>query len=185
MALIIEGLPTPIALRSAVTLTDEELLRFSSDNPDYRIERNAQGEIIVMSLVGGVGGAHEAYVIGELSFWSKLNGSGRCFSSASGFTLPDTSCLSPDVAWISHLRWNTLTLVQQTSFPPLCPDFVIEIRSATDPRETSQPKCSFGSRTEQSSRGLSTPSPPASPSTGPASPLKPSTTPYRSPQRHP
>ena len=140
MTLNLESLPAPLALRTAATITNDELLRFSSENPDFRMERNAQREITILSPVGGVGGTHEAYVMGEFYVWTKLDGTGRCFSSASGFSLPDGSCLSPDASWLSLERWNALTLAQQTSFPPLCPDFLLEVRSASDSRKTLEDK---------------------------------------------
>ena len=140
MPLNVESLAVPLALRPAVSLTDEELMRFSSDNKGYRIERNAQGEIQIMSPVGGLGNIHEIYVATEINLWVRQTGSGRCFSSTCGFVLPDGSCLSPDAAWLPLERWNALTLAQQTSFPPLCPDFLIEIRFNSDSRKTLEAK---------------------------------------------
>ena len=134
MPLNLESLAPPISLRPSVTLSDEQLMRFSADNQPYRIERTAQGDITIMSPVGGIGSSHEEYVSGEFYLWNKQNGTGKSFSPSAGFTLPDGSCLSPDVAWVAFARWNALTLEQQTGFPPLCPDFVIEIRSASDAR---------------------------------------------------
>ncbi len=140
MPLNLESLAAPISLRSAVTLSDEELMRFSADNKLYRIERNAQGDITIMSPVGGIGSANEDYVSGEFYLWTRQDGSGKSFSPSAGFNLPDGSCLSPDVAWMTLARWNALTLKQQTGFPPLCPDFIIEIRSASDPRSMVEAK---------------------------------------------
>lgn len=132
MTINLDGLAPPIALRPSVSLSDEELMRFSSDNKGCKIERNHRGEITIMSPVGGIGSAHEEYVSGEFYIWTKQNGTGKMFSPSGGFNLPDGSCLSPDVGWMTLDRWNSLTLKQQTGFPPLCPDFVIEVRSATD-----------------------------------------------------
>ena len=107
-------------------------MRFSADNKGYKIERNAQGEITIMSPVGGIGSSHEQYVSGELYVWNKQSATGKIFSPSGAFDLPDGSCLQPDAAWMTLDRWNGLTQQQQTGFPPLCPDFFIEVRSAGD-----------------------------------------------------
>ncbi len=140
MPLNLESLATPISLRPAITLSDEELMRFSRDNKPYKIERNAKGEITIMSPVGGIGSTHEGYVVTKFFNWALDRGDGIPFNSNAGFNLPDGSCLSPDTAWISLPRWNALTLKQQTGFPPLCPDFLIEIRSASDSRRDLEAK---------------------------------------------
>ena len=136
MPLNLDRLAPPIVLRPSVTLTDEELMRFSADNKPYKVERNNRGEITIMTPVGGIGSAHEADVAYELFAWNKRSQTGKVFSPGAGFNLPDGSCLSPDAAWVSLARWNALTLKQQTGFPPLCPEFLIEIRSASDARHT-------------------------------------------------
>jgi Uma2 family endonuclease len=140
MPLNLDSLAPPISLRPSVTLSDEELMRFSEDNKPYKIERNNRGEITIMTPVGGIGSAHEEYVSGEFYIWTKRDGTGKGFSPSAGFNLPDGSCLSPDVAWMTLDRWTSLTVKQQTGFPPLCPDFVIEVRSATDPRQMVEAK---------------------------------------------
>jgi Uma2 family endonuclease len=140
MSLNLTSLIPPISLRSAATLSDEELMRFSEDNKPYKIERNPHGEITIMTPVGGIGSGHEADVAYELLHWTKTIGSGRAFISSAGFNLPDGSCLSPDAAWMPLERWNSLSLKQQTGFPALCPDFIIEVRSQTDPRDSLEAK---------------------------------------------
>ena len=115
-------------------------MRFSEDNKPCKIERNRFGDITIMTPGGGLGSTHEEYVSGEFYIWTKRDGTGRIFSPSAGFNLPDGSCLSPDVAWMKLDRWNALTLKQQTGFPPLCPDFLIEIRSASDSRRTLEAK---------------------------------------------
>lgn len=127
------GIPFPITLRPAVRLSDKQLLAFSLNNRVYRMERNVQGEIEIMPPVGGDGSRWEAYVIREVDLWAEEHG-GVSFSSNGGFSLPDGSMLSPDAAWVSQTRWDALTEEQRCSFPPLCPDFVIEVLSASDSR---------------------------------------------------
>ncbi len=127
------GLPLPVALRTLIPVTDDELMAFSRQNRPYRIERNAKGELEIMSPAGSEGSSWEALVIGELSFWAREHG-GVSFSSNGGFTLSDGSMRSPDAAWISSTRWGSLSKAERKGYAPLCPDFVIEILSASDSR---------------------------------------------------
>lgn len=140
MTLDLSSLSAPVLLRPAIALTDEELMRFSETNKPYRFERNKQGEIVMMSPVGGVGGTHEAYVGWSLYQWNESTGSGVAFMANTGFNLPDGSCLSPDAAWLSLDRWNALTAKEQAGFPPSCPDFLIEVRSQSDSRRILEEK---------------------------------------------
>ncbi len=128
-------LSMPIALRSCVPITDEQLMRFSERNRPYRVERNQQGEITITTPVGGIGGGNEMHVCFELMAWARQNGAGKAFSPSTGFNLPDGSCLSADASWLPYSRWNSLTLEQKAGYPPLCPDFVIEVRSRSDTRK--------------------------------------------------
>ena len=133
------GLPLPVIVRPATALTDDELMLFSQRNQGYRIERNSQGELEIMSPSGGDGSRWESRVIRELDVWAEQNG-GASFSSNGGFHLPDGSVLSPDAAWISAARWNALSKDERRRFPPLCPDFLIEILSASDSRAVLEKK---------------------------------------------
>ncbi len=133
-------LTLPITLRPSAPVSDEELMRFSEQNKPYKIERNKEGEITVMTPVGGIGSTHERYVNGELYIWTRKAGTGIDFSPSVGFNLPDGSCLSPDASWVALDRWNALTPSQQSGFPPLCPDFLIEVRSQSDPRRMVEAK---------------------------------------------
>ncbi len=130
----VTDLELPIDLRPFTRVTDKELLRFAVENKPYRIERNSQGEITTMTPVGGIGSSHEAYVASSLSQWNEVRQAGVAFISNAGVRLPDHSCLSPDAAWIDLARWNKLTPEEQEGYPPLCPDFLIEVRSRSDPR---------------------------------------------------
>ncbi len=136
---IVAGIPLPVVLRPEPPLNDAELLTFSQRNPLYRIERNAKGELEIMTPLGGDGSRWEALVIRELGYWADENG-GVVFSSNGGFSLADGSMLSPDASWISDDRWNALTREQRRSFPPICPDFLVEILSASDSRSTLRAK---------------------------------------------
>ena len=128
------GLPLPIILRPPSPLSDDELLLLSSRNDALRIEKHANGDISVMTPVGGQGGHLEARIIGRLMVWADEDGRGIAFSSNVGFNLPDGSMLSPDASWVSLERWDALSPEQKAKYPPLCPEFVIEILSESDSR---------------------------------------------------
>ncbi|WP_263411614.1 Uma2 family endonuclease [Terriglobus tenax] len=137
--IVLSGLTMPLILRPAAPVSDEELMSFSRQNKPFRIEKNAEGEIVMMTPVGGQGGYWETFVASELFFWAKENG-GMAFSSNVGFNLPDGSTLSPDASWVSQQQWNALTKKQQAGYPPLCPEFVVEILSASDSRQLLETK---------------------------------------------
>ena len=107
-------------------------MRFCSANELVRVERDSNGELILMSPTGSEGSGIDTDVTVELSIWARLDGRGKVFGSNAGFTLPDGSMRSADAHWISWHRWNALTPEEQKSFAPLCPEFVIEVRSETD-----------------------------------------------------
>ena len=113
-------------------LSDERFAELCSENDPLRLERDEKGAIIVMSPSFSEGGSVELDVAGELRTWAMADGRGRHFGPSAGFTLPDTSVRAADAAWVSWQRWNALTTQQQKSFAPVCPEFVIEVRSETD-----------------------------------------------------
>ena len=115
-----------------VALTDEQFYQLCQDNENWRLEKNAQGELIIMPPVGGISGKRESDLNADLVIWNRQTQLGQVFSSSTIFTLPSGAKRSPDVAWVKSDRWESLTLEEQEKFPPLCPDFVIELRSRTD-----------------------------------------------------
>jgi Uma2 family endonuclease len=112
-------------------LTDDEFFDFCQINSELRIERNKSGELLIMSPTGGTTGNRSGSVFGELYIWSRQDGTGLCFDSSTGFKL-SMGDKSPDASWIKLERWNTLSQEQQDKFAPICPDFVVELRSASD-----------------------------------------------------
>ena len=122
----------PVRIRPEHAMTDEELMRFCAVNDPLRIERDSNGELIVMSPSGSEGGGTELDVASQLLVWARQDGRGRAFGSNAGFTLPDGSVRAGDAMWVSWQRWNSLTAEDQKRFAPLCPEFVIEVRSETD-----------------------------------------------------
>jgi len=123
-----------------VGLSDEQFYHLCQVNQNWQLERNAKGELIIMPPVGGVSGSHEADLISVLWLWNRQTQAGKVFSSSTIFRLPQGGSRSPDVAWVTLERWNKLTILEQERFPPLCPDFLIELRSRTDSLEELQEK---------------------------------------------
>lgn len=113
-------------------MSDEQFYDFCRTNPDLRIERNANGEIVVMPPAFADTGNRNGRVFGQLYVWAEAEGTGEVFDSSSGFTLPNGAMRSPDAAWILSDRWNRLEPEQQASFAPIAPDFVVELRSSSD-----------------------------------------------------
>ena len=130
LALTDTGLP--VRLRFERPMTDEELMRFCAENETARVERDAKGELIVMSPTGSEGSGWNSEIITDLNLWARQDGRGKVFDSNGGFTLPDGSMRAPDAAWVSLRRWNALSREDQKRFAPICPEFVIEVRSETD-----------------------------------------------------
>ncbi len=127
------SLTLPLVLETTeVHLTDEQFYQLCRSNPDLSIERNAKGALIVMTPVGGEGGSYEMALGGELYLWNKQSGQGKVFSSSTLFKLPNGGDRSPDAAWVELSRWQSLTPEQRRKFPPIAPDFVIELRSPSD-----------------------------------------------------
>ncbi|MGL5082060.1 MAG: Uma2 family endonuclease [Microcoleaceae cyanobacterium] len=123
---------TTLKLSPIIQLTDEQFYRLCQFNPDLRLERNAQGELIVNPPTGGDTGAANAGLTAKFWNWSEENRLGKIFDSSTGFKLPNGATRSPDVSWIHSERWNQLSPKQQASFPPIAPDFVLELMSPSD-----------------------------------------------------
>jgi Uma2 family endonuclease len=121
-------------------LSDEEFYQLCQDNRDLRFERNDQGDLVIMPPTGRETGNINAKITVKLGIWAEKNGSGVFFDSSTGFTLPNGAARSPDAAWIPWEKWNSLTPKQREGFVPLCPDFVIELRSKSDSLKSLQAK---------------------------------------------
>lgn len=132
---------SPLRLKlDTVNLTDEQFYQLCQNNQELKFERTASGELIIMPPVGGESGNREADLIIDLGIWNRQTGLGYTFSSSTIFKLPNGGDRSPDVAWIQKQRWEALTPEQRRKFPPIAPDFVIELRSATDDLATLRQK---------------------------------------------
>lgn len=124
---------SPLTLNlDTLHLTDEQFYQLCQNNRELHFERTARGDLIIMSPVGGESGNREADFIIDLGIWNRQTDLGFTFSSSTVFKLPNGADRSPDTAWIQRQRWEALTPEQRRRFPPIAPDFVIELRSATD-----------------------------------------------------
>ena len=117
---------------AAVKLTDEQFYQLSLANRDLRLERTASGEMIIMPPTGGGTGKRNSDLNIQLGLWNRETKLGFVFDSSTGFKLPNGATRSPDAAWVKRDCWDALTLEQQEQFPPLCPDFVVELQSPSD-----------------------------------------------------
>jgi Uma2 family endonuclease len=127
-------------LNSIIKLTSEQFYQLCEDNPDLQLERNANGELIVMPPTGGETGKRNLTAGAQLWIWNDQTELGEAFDSSTGFTLPNKADRSPDVSWVEKSRWSALTPEQKDKFIPLCPDFVIELLSPTDSLKKTQEK---------------------------------------------
>lgn len=119
-------------LNPIIKLTREQFYKLCETNPELKLERNAQGELIVMPPTGGETGRSNSSINAQIYIWNETKQLGEVFDSSTGFTLPSGADRSPDVSWVEKSRWDGLTKEQKEKFIPLCPDFVIEIMSPSD-----------------------------------------------------
>jgi Uma2 family endonuclease len=130
----------PSRLKLKIDLTDEQFFQMCQKNRDYRFERTLSGELLIMPPTGSDTGNRNFDMVVELGIWNKQTKLGKGFDSSTGFTLPNGAERSPDASWVKIERWNALTPEQQQKFAPICPDFVIELRSRTDSLKDLQEK---------------------------------------------
>lgn len=130
----IESYTEPLVLRTrpALDLTEDQFFALCQLNRDLRIERNAEGEWLIMPPAGGGTGRREAEIIFQLAQWAKRDRTGLVYSPSTGFRLANTAVRAPDAAWVLRSRLDAIPAEQQEKFLPLCPDFVLELRSPTD-----------------------------------------------------
>jgi Uma2 family endonuclease len=113
-------------------ITDDEFFEFCAANRELRIEMSSDGEMIIMLPVGSEGGKRNFNLTGAFAVWVKSDGSGFGFDSSTGYSLPNGAKRSPDLSWIRKSRWNAIPKSLRKKFAPICPDFVVELRSETD-----------------------------------------------------
>jgi len=132
MSFALNEIEPPIRFRPDTPMTDEKFMRFCAANEPMRFERDANGEILVMTPSGSRTSRINSQITHLLTAWAQDDGRGIAFDSNGGFSLPDGSVRAADAAWVGLDRWQALTDTQQSGFAPICPDFVIELRSPSD-----------------------------------------------------
>ncbi|TAE61618.1 MAG: Uma2 family endonuclease [Nostocales cyanobacterium] len=129
-----------INLNPIIRFSDDQFYQLCRENPDVKFERNAKGELLVMSPTGGETGRSNSEINADFVIWNRKHKLGVCFDSSTCFKLPNGANRSPDVAWIQKERWDNLTSEEKTKFPPIAPDFVLELMSPTDSLQETQKK---------------------------------------------
>ena len=132
MNLVVPEQCFPLRLIHETPMSDGDLLRFCAANEEFRVEREPNGEILVMTPANSKTSKTNLRIGRLLDEWAETDGRGVAFDSSGGFTLPDTSMRNPDAAWMLGPRWNAMSDEEQSSFAPACPDFIIELRSPSD-----------------------------------------------------
>lgn len=121
-----------VRLHPAMCPTDEQFYEFCRFNRELRIERGAEGEVTIMAPAGWESGRRNAEITAQLQVWAREDGTGTAADSSTGYVLPNGAVRSPDGSWVSNARLASVAPEQRSRFLPLCPDFVIELRSPGD-----------------------------------------------------
>jgi Uma2 family endonuclease len=128
--------PIPLVVPPGLRVSHRAFEKFCQANPDLRMERTARGVLEVMAPTSSDTGRQNGWLTAQVVLWAMDDSSGTAFDSSAGFTLPNGAIRSPDASWISNDRWNALTTEQRKlGFAPICPDFVVELRSNSDSKE--------------------------------------------------
>ncbi|WP_414552136.1 Uma2 family endonuclease [Anabaena sp. CCY 0017] len=129
-----------VNLKSVIDMTDDQFFQLCQNNRELRFERTANGDLIIMPPTGGETGNRNGRLNQQLFNWTDADGTGIAFDSSTCFKLPNGADRSPDASWIKLERWNALSDEEKQKFPPICPDFVIELLSPSDSLKTTQDK---------------------------------------------
>ena len=135
-----QALPVKLEFDPELRMSDDDYYNLCMANPDVCIERTAKGEIIIVPPCGAESDYRGADVISQLKVWARHDRRGKAFGSSVAFILPTTAVLSPDAAWVSNDRLSRLTKDQLRKFPPVCPEFVVEVMSPSDRLKSAQEK---------------------------------------------
>ena len=123
-----------------LTITHAEFVKLAQANRELQLERTARGELIIVPPAGSITGNRNADISGQLWLWNRQTKLGVVFDSSTGFQLPNGAGRAPDAAWIHKERWEALSLEEQETFAPICPDLVVELRSRNDTMESLRTK---------------------------------------------
>ncbi len=132
--------PLVLRTRPALDLSEDQFFELCQLNRDLRIERNAEGELLILAPAGGETSQREAEITWQLVDWAKRDRTGVAFDSSTGFRLPNTAVRSPDAAWMLGVRLDAIPADQREKFIPACPAFALELRSPSDQLQDVQAK---------------------------------------------
>ena len=132
MEAFIEGATTLLAIPKGFKVTPKQFEQLADAEQIARLELTKDEELIIMSPTGGEAGRKNFNLYLDLGNWNRQTNLGEAFDSSTVFVLPNGARRSPDVSWIKLERWNSLTLKEKQGFPPITPDFVIELVSPSD-----------------------------------------------------
>ncbi len=135
-----ETMPVVLHVPTALEMTQDQFFEFCQANRDLRIERTAEGDLLIMPPAGAETSHRNAGLTAVFYVWARKDGSGLVFDSSGGFKLPNGATRAPDVAWVARSRWDALAAEERKGFAPLCPDFILELRSPSDDLSTLQDK---------------------------------------------
>lgn len=121
-----------ISIPKGFKITPQQFEQLANTEQQIRMELSKEGELIIMSPTGGEAGEKNFNLYLDLGIWNRQTKLGKAFDSSTLFILPNGARRSPDVSWIKLERWNNLTLQEKQGFPPISPDFVIELVSPSD-----------------------------------------------------
>ena len=127
-----EALPATLRLNPELRMNDDDYYKFCMANPDVRFERTAKGEIVIVPPAGWESDHSNTTILGQLEPWARRDDRGKVSGPSAEFILPTGAALSPDAAWVSNDRLAGLSKDQRRRFPPVCPEFVIEVMSPSD-----------------------------------------------------
>ncbi|MFO0051416.1 MAG: Uma2 family endonuclease [Dolichospermum sp.] len=136
----LEILPMVLQMLPNMVMTDDQFFDFCQLNRHFRIERNQIGDLFIMSPTGSETEERNFNLIVQLGIWTKQDGTGVGFGSSGGFTLPNGAVRSPDAAWIKRTKWEAIPADKRKKFAPICPEFVVELRSENDSLSTLKEK---------------------------------------------
>jgi Uma2 family endonuclease len=122
----------PIVMPAGLRVSERAFWRLCQANPDLRLERDSDGNLIVMPPAGMDSSQRNMSIGAQLWYWNQRSGLGIAFDSSAGFTLPNTAIRGPDATWMTRERWDALPQQEREKFAHTCPDFVVELRSKTD-----------------------------------------------------
>jgi Uma2 family endonuclease len=127
-----ESIPPELIRLTHRTVTPEDFEQLCAEYRDLRLELTSTGELIIMTGTGPQTGRRNSNLTRQLDEWTEKDAVGICFDSSTIFTLPNNARRSPDASWVRRERWDRLSERQKDGFAPMCPDFVVELRSKSD-----------------------------------------------------